>query len=236
MDLLIDLGVKRLKIPSGEITNTPLVQKAACTGLPLIISSGMAELAEVAETIEDVRLARNGASMANVTVLHCTSSYPVPPSDINLLAMSRMAGEFGLPVGYSDHSEGIWMAPLAVAVGATIIEKHITLDRTMQGPDHAASIEPDELRQMISDIRRVETVLGDGVKAPMASELEARRLVRKGIKFARDLPAGHVITESDLVILRPDSGLAPRLFGLLLGRKLSNDVRALQGVTYQDID
>lgn len=236
MDLLLDLGVRRLKIPSGEITNTPLVQKAARTGLPLIISTGMAELEEVAETIEDVRAVRNGGSMDNVTVLHCTSSYPAPPSDINLLAMSRMAEEFGLPVGYSDHSEGIWMAPLAVAAGATMIEKHITLDRTMRGPDHAASIEPDELRQMISDIRRVETVLGDGVKAPMASELEARRLVRKGIKFARDLPAGHVITETDIAILRPDTGLAPRLFGSLLGKSLSNDVKALKPVTDGDLD
>jgi N,N'-diacetyllegionaminate synthase len=236
MDLLLDLGVKRLKIPSGEITNTPLVQKAARTGLPLIISTGMAELAEVAEAVDVVSAARDGAPLDNVTILHCTSSYPAPASDINLLAMTRMASEFGLPVGYSDHTDGIWMAPLAIAAGATMIEKHITLDRTMQGPDHAASIEPAELKQMIADIRRAEIIMGDGIKTAMASELEARRLVRKGIKFARDLPAGHVVTEADIVVLRPDTGLPPRLFDQLIGKSLSSDVRALKPVCSEDLD
>ncbi|WP_394691589.1 N-acetylneuraminate synthase [Hoeflea sp.] len=236
MDLLIDLGVKRLKIPSGEITNTPLVQKAARTALPLIVSTGMAEMAEVAETIDDIRAARDGKSMSDVTVLHCTSSYPAPPSDINLRAMTSMAEEFGLPVGYSDHTEGIWMAPLAVAAGATMIEKHITLDRTMKGPDHAASIEPAELKQMIEDIRRAEIIRGDGVKTPMASELEARKLVRKGIKFSRDLPTGHVLSEADVVILRPDTGLAPRMLPSIVGRQLSKNVSALSPISVKDLD
>lgn len=224
---LVELGIKRIKIPSGEITNSQLVEMAATTGLPLIVSTGMATLEEVAECIDLIRsvwqLRRLGGELC---ILHCTSAYPTQLPDVNLRAMRTMHDQLGEAVGYSDHTEGIFVPPLAVAAGAKVIEKHITLDRTMAGPDHAASIEPHELSQMIASIRRVEVLLGDGVKVPAPTEIETRALVRKGLKFSQSFPRGHMISEADLCALRPETGLPPSRLKSLIGRRLASPVAA----------
>lgn len=228
---LIALGIQRIKIPSGEITNTPLVEMAAESRLPMIVSTGMATLDEVEECVRTIRAVwQNISHDGGLFVLHCTSAYPTELSDVNLAAMETMRSRLGEMVGYSDHTAGIIVPPLAVAAGAKVIEKHITLDRSMPGPDHAASIEPSELSKMVSTIRQVEKILGDGVKTPKPVEIETRALVRKGLKFLRDLPEGHVVTTNDIAPLRPETGLAPfRLTGLS-GRRLVRPVQAFSPV------
>lgn len=233
---LIDLGIKRIKIPSGEITNTPLIEVASAARLPMIVSTGMATLEEVRASVDTIRgvwtsLGHEG----DLIVLHCTSAYPTDFSDVNLSAMVTLARELGEAVGYSDHTEGTRVSALAVAAGARMIEKHITLDKAMEGPDHAASLEPSELVQMIRDIREVESILGNGVKAPVEAELETRALVRKGLKFARALPKGHVLCREDLVALRPETGLAPSRLTDLLGKALSVAVAAREPVAAEHL-
>lgn len=222
--MLCDIGIKRIKIPSGEITNVPYLKDCARRGLPILISTGMADLAEVRQAIAVLRAA--GVNLADITVLHCTSAYPTGVLDVNLRAMQTMADDLGVAVGYSDHTEGIFVAPIAVALGAQVIEKHITLDRAMEGPDHKASITPQELRGMIAAIETAEQILGDGVKAPRPAEQEARQLVRRGLKAARDLRAGAELTGGDVAILRPATGLPPDQFDDVLGRRLARDLKA----------
>jgi N,N'-diacetyllegionaminate synthase len=237
LQLLLDLGIKRIKIASGEITNTPLVEASSEACLPIVLSTGMATLEEVAECVRTIRAVWDRLNHdGDLIVLHCTSAYPTPLEEVNLAAMGTMASELGEAVGYSDHTTGILVAPMAVAAGAQLIEKHITLDRTMQGPDHAASLEPDELKAMVDDIRRAELIRGDGVKAPRPVEMEARSLVRKGLKFLRDLPRGHVVTIDDLVPLRPETGLPPARLRGLVGQSLARDVVAFSPVEDADID
>jgi sialic acid synthase SpsE len=231
LDLLCRLGVKRLKVASGELTNGPLLRDCAARGLPIVLSTGMATLDEVRDACAMVSAAQAARPPASsnippLVVLHCTSAYPAPPADVNLMAMSTMATSLGLPVGYSDHTQGILVPPIAVAMGATMIEKHVTLDRSMPGPDHAASIEPVELRAMIEAIGTAEALLGDGEKAPRPSELEARRLVRRGLKAARDLSAGEVLTHADLAILRPATGLPPNRLDTVVGKTISRALPA----------
>lgn len=231
LQFLIDLGIRRVKIPSGEITNTPLVEMAAESGLPVIVSTGMATLAEVEECVRTIRhswqVREHGGDL---TVLHCTSAYPTELSDVNLAAMATMASRLDEAVGYSDHTAGITVPSLAVAAGARVLEKHITLNRSMSGPDHAASIEPAELARMVADIRQVELILGDGIKAPTRVEIETRALVRKGLKFLRDLPEGHVVTVEDMAPMRPETGLAPLRLKGLVGQCLAQPVRAFSPV------
>lgn len=231
LDMLCDIGIRRIKVPSGEVTNIPYLQDCARRGLPILLSTGMADLAEVRRAVEVLRDAMPRAVQADadvppLVVLHCTSAYPTEFADANLRAMQTMAGELDVPVGYSDHTPGIFVPPVAVAMGATVIEKHLTLDRTMRGPDHAASIEPYEFEAMVRAIRDVELLLGDGVKKPRAAEQEARALVRRGLKAARDLPAGTRLTEGDVVLLRPATGLAPELLPTVPGRRLNRPVAA----------
>lgn len=234
--LLVDLGIKRIKIASGEITNTPLVEASAEACLPIVLSTGMATLEEVSESVRTIRASWDALGHeGDLIVLHCTSAYPTPLEEVNLAAMETMAKELGETVGYSDHTTGILVAPLAVAAGAELIEKHITLDRTMVGPDHAASLEPDELKAMVADIRRVEIIRGDGVKAPRQVEMEARALVRKGLKFIRDLPKGHIVAMDDLVPLRPETGLPPSRLKSLVGLSLERTVAAFSPVEEADI-
>jgi N-acetylneuraminate synthase/N,N'-diacetyllegionaminate synthase len=228
---LVQLGISRIKIPSGEITNTLLLLAAAETKLPIIVSTGMASMEEIHDCVEVIRtvwgrLGHHG----DLTVLHCTSAYPTPFQDCNLAAIPAMAADLSERIGFSDHTAGITVPPLAVAAGARVVEKHVTLDRGMDGPDHAASIEPDELFRMVVAIREVETLLGDGVKAPRAVELEARTLVRKGLKFARDLEAGHMLDAGDFLVLRPETGLAPKHLPRLVGRKLAQPIAAFTPV------
>jgi N,N'-diacetyllegionaminate synthase len=207
VDQLLALGVRRLKLSSGELTHKALVLRAAASGLPLLLSTGMATMAEIRAALQWVAAARGG--LQGVTVLHCTSAYPAPDSSLNLRAMASMARDLGVAIGYSDHSLGIEAPLAAVAMGATVIEKHLTLDRSLPGPDHSASLEADEFAAMTAGIRRVSAMLGDGVKAPTPEELDTARVARRSVAAAQDIPAGAVIEESMLMCRRPATGIAP---------------------------
>jgi N-acetylneuraminate synthase len=249
VDLLRGLGLKRLKLPSGEITNGPFLLHAARAGLPLIVSTGMATMSEVEEALAVLafgitmpadakpshvafdaayRSEAGKRSLRNhVTLLHCTTQYPAPVSSANLLAISTMQKALGIPIGYSDHTVGVAVAIAAVALGACVIEKHLTLDKTMQGPDHRASAEPEDLRAMITAIRSVERALGDGIKAPQAAELANIPVARKSLVARHALAAGHMIMPADLTAKRPGGGVSPMEFWDLIGtrtkRALSQD-------------
>ena len=215
-DLLATMDVPLYKVPSGEITNLPFLQHLARKGRPLILSTGMSTLGEVEEAVNVLQAA--GAS--KLTLLHCVTEYPAPYAEVNLRAMHTLKSAFGLPVGYSDHTPGIDIAIAAVALGAEVIEKHLTLDRSLPGPDHAASLEPSELQQMVVAIRHVEAALGTGIKAPAPCELPNLSVARKSVVAARLLPAGHQLRIGDLDIKRPGNGLAPKLLPELIGRTL----------------
>jgi N,N'-diacetyllegionaminate synthase len=202
---LIDAGMRRIKIPSGELTNTVMLRQVAALNLPVILSTGMGTLEEVRRAVSVLQDGEAG----EVTVLHCTSLYPAPEDAINLRAMVTMREAFGLPVGYSDHSMDDHIAIAAVALGAVMIEKHFTMDRGLSGPDHKASLEPAELALMIRRIRAVERALGDGIKQPAAGEAETAQLVRRSWHAARHLDAGTVLRHGDVVLKRPAHGLAP---------------------------
>ena len=217
VDQLLALGVRRLKLASGELTHRALVTRAAASGLPLLLSTGMASMAEIREALGWVAAAQGG--LQGVTVLHCTSAYPAPDSSLNLKAMVSMARELGVPVGYSDHSLGIEAPLAAVALGALVIEKHLTLDRTLPGPDHSASLEPGEFAAMTAGIRRVSAMLGDGVKAPAPEEMDTARVARRSVAAAADIPAGALIDEAMLMCRRPATGIAPRELGQVVGRR-----------------
>jgi N,N'-diacetyllegionaminate synthase len=220
IDLLDQLNISLFKIPSGEITNVPYLQRIAATGRPIILSTGMSSLGEVEEALATLRLA--GAQA--ISLLHCVTEYPAPYDEINLRAMHTLRSAFGLPVGYSDHTPGIEIPLAAAALGASVIEKHFTLSRSLPGPDHSASLEPCELRQMVTGIRRVEAALGSGIKTPAACELHNLTVARKSIVAARALPKGHELANADLLIKRPGTGLAPKLLPALIGRTLRTDV------------
>jgi N-acetylneuraminate synthase len=215
-DLLASLDVQLFKVPSGEITNLPFLEHLARKGQPLILSTGMSTLGEVEEAVRVLQAA--GAS--KLTLLHCVTEYPTPFDQVNLRAMQTLKAAFGLPVGYSDHTPGIEIAAAAVALGAEVIEKHFTLDRSLPGPDHAASLEPLELRKMVEAIRHVEAALGTGIKAPAPCELPNLPIARKSVVVARSLPAGHQLEQGDLDIKRPGNGIAPKLLPTLIGRTL----------------
>jgi N,N'-diacetyllegionaminate synthase len=215
-DLLATMNVSLYKVPSGEITNLPFLKHLARKGRPLILSTGMSTLGEVEEAVNVLKAA--GAS--KLTLLHCVTEYPAPYAEVNLRAMHTLKSAFGLPVGYSDHTPGIDIAIAAVALGAEVIEKHLTLDRSLPGPDHAASLEPSELQQMVVAIRHVEAALGTGIKAPAPCELPNLLVARKSVVAARLLPAGHQLRIGDLDIKRPGNGLAPKLLPELIGRTL----------------
>ena len=222
---LDDLGMKRIKVASGELTNLPFIRLLASYDKPLIVSTGMASLEEVRETVNVIAEVRkeNGfaAPLASMlTVLHCTSNYPASLETVNLKAMQKMADSFQVPVGYSDHTDGILIAPVAVAMGAQVIEKHFTLDRDLLGPDHQASLTPSELTLMVEHIRAVEQSLGDGIKAPAASELAIRDLVHRSVALACDVPSGAIVKSSDLVLLRPGTGIVPKDRDRVIGRTL----------------
>jgi N-acetylneuraminate synthase len=229
--MLVRLGVKRLKLPSGEITNKPLIECASDTGLPLLMSSGMSTMEEVDRAVgwiaarwKKARLPPPGA--ANLTLMHCTSAYPAPADSLNLRALDTMARHTRLPVGYSDHSEGIEAALAAVAMGATAIEKHLTLDKALPGPDHLASADPVEFATMVNAIRTVEAMLGDGRKEPQPIERNTRDVARRSLVVIRDLAAGHVLAASDLALRRPGTGIAPDQWERVIGRSLARGLSA----------
>jgi N-acetylneuraminate synthase len=221
LDLLLDLGVERIKVASGEITNLPLLRRMGATGKPLFVSTGMSTLDEVAAAI-DV-LERAGASRDSITVLQCNTAYPTPVADANLRAMRTLADAFGTQVGYSDHTAGIEVAIAAVALGATVIEKHLTLDRTLPGPDHAASLEPDQMRAMIAAIRNIEHALGDGIKRPSPSERENIAIARRSLVATRPIHAGEVFSEGNVAAKRPAGGLSPMRWDEVVGRPAPRD-------------
>lgn len=222
VDFLAELCVPAFKIPSGEITNLPFIERVAKIGRPVILSTGMATLSEVGKAVETVR------SMGNtqLVLLQCVSNYPAQPASINLRAMETMAQEFGAPVGYSDHTTGTEVSIAAVALGACIIEKHFTISRGLPGPDHSASLESDELASMVRSIRNVEAALGDGVKQPAREEANTAAVARRSLVAARDIGAGTVLTEDLVAIMRPGTGLPPAMRSQLLGRRTRLDIEA----------
>jgi N,N'-diacetyllegionaminate synthase len=208
-----------------------LLECAAKTGLPLLMSSGMATMDEVHTAVGWIaarwkarKLPAPGPS--NLTLMHCTSAYPAPAAALNLRAIAAMAQATGLPVGYSDHSEGIEAAMAAVALGATAIEKHLTLDKDLPGPDHRASADPDEFAAMVKGIRIVEQMRGDGIKRPQPIEQNTRDVARRSVVVVRDLPRGHVLAGSDLALRRPGTGIQPHEWDRVVGRRLAADLSA----------
>jgi N-acetylneuraminate synthase len=220
VDLLAELGVPAFKISSGDLTNSPLLEHVASKGKPVILSTGMSELSELIEAVSVL----NTAGCENPVLLHCVSNYPADPTEVNLRAMQTMRSAFDLPVGFSDHTEGIDVALAAVALGACVIEKHFTLDRTLPGPDHRASLEPAELRELVRSIRRVETALGSGRKVPTASEIETAKVARRSLVAARDIPAGATLERDMVVMRRPGTGLSPAMLTTVLGRRVKQEI------------
>jgi N,N'-diacetyllegionaminate synthase len=219
LQFLNDLGIPIFKIPSGEITNLPYLRKIASFGKPTILSTGMANMSEIEQALNV--LLEKGLQRSDITVLHCNTEYPTPFSDVNLKAMHSIAKTFNVNVGYSDHTMGIEVPVAAVALGATCIEKHFTLDRDLPGPDHKASLVPSELKAMVAAIRNIEeAVSGSGIKEPSASEKKNKVAARKSIHLKADLPANHVITPNDLIMKRPGSGISPMDVDNVVGKKL----------------
>lgn len=221
IDYLLGLGLSRIKVPSGELTNLPYLRKVGSAGKPVILSTGMANLGEIEAALAALEAA--GASRQQITVLHCSTEYPAPMAEVNLQAMPAMARAFGVQVGYSDHTEGIEVAIAAVVLGACVIEKHFTLDRALPGPDHRASIEPEELARMVRSIRNIELALGDGVKRPSVSEEKNRLVARKSLFAACAIAEGELFTEHNLVAKRPGTGISPMRLDELLGRAAARD-------------
>jgi N,N'-diacetyllegionaminate synthase len=224
VDLLVELGLKRFKIPSGEITNLPYLRHVGALRGMVILSTGMATLDEIAAALTVLRQA--GTPREHVTVLHCTSAYPTPLPDVNLRAMQSIRAAFDVSVGYSDHTPGIEIAVAAVALGATVIEKHLTLDRGMQGPDHRASLEPHDFAAMVTAIRNLERALGDGCKRPSASEAPNLPVVRKSLVAARAIAKGQPFTADNVTVKRPGTGLSPMRWDEVLGRRARRDFAA----------
>ena len=221
VDFLNELGVPFFKIPSGEITNYPYLIKIAHTGKPVVMSTGMCEPDEILAAINV--LEKNGSG--EITLLHCNTEYPTPLKDVNLYAMRTMKKMFGKKVGYSDHTKGIEVPVAAVALGACVIEKHFTLDKNMPGPDHKASLEPDELGRMVKNIRNIEIALGDGVKRVSESERKNIAIARKSIVARRNIQEGEILTEENLAVKRPGTGINPMQWMEVLGTRAVRDFK-----------
>lgn len=219
IEFLNGLGMPFWKVPSGEITNLPYLIAIAKTGKPVVMSTGMCTMEEITEAVSVLR--QYGAG--EIKLLHCNTEYPTPYEDVNLRAMAAMRDAFKCEVGYSDHTKGIEIPVAAVAMGATIIEKHFTLNRNMEGPDHKASLEPSELAQMVASIRNVERALGDGKKEPSQSEMKNKPIARKSIVAKRDILKGEVLTEDNITVKRPGSGVSPMKWFEVLGTKAVRD-------------
>ena len=217
IDMLVNLGQELFKIPSGEVTNLPYLRHIGQLGKKVILSTGMSNMNEIELALNI--LEESGTPRSRITVLHCTSAYPAPAQDVNLLAIQSIRNKFGVEVGYSDHTLGIEISLAAVALGATVIEKHFTLDRTLPGPDHKASLEPSELKLMIDGIRKIEQALGDGNKRLMPSEIRNLKIVRKSIVAKLEINAGQLFTEENLTTKRPGTGVSPMEWNNIIGKK-----------------
>jgi N,N'-diacetyllegionaminate synthase len=222
LDYLLNLGIEMVKIPSGEITNLPYLRKAAKLFKKIILSTGMSTLSEVEDAL--TVFLDNGIVRENITILHCNTEYPTPMKDVNLTAMLHLQNEFNTLIGYSDHTLGIEVPIAAVALGASMIEKHFTLDKGMEGPDHKASLEPHELKAMVSAIRNIESAIsGTGFKMPSDSEIKNIAIARKSIIAKTNIVKGDVFTENNLTVKRPGSGISPMLWDTVIGQKASRD-------------
>lgn len=233
VDFLDKLGIPFFKIPSGEISNKPFIEHIAQKGKPVILSTGMSDMEEIRSAIEV--LISKGMDKSMITVLHCNTEYPTPMSDVNLLAMNRIKEELGVEVGYSDHTLGIEVPIAAVALGGIIIEKHFTLDKNMAGPDHKASLDPNELKAMVSAIRNIELAIsGSGNKIPSQSEIKNKIIARKSIHLKCDLPAGHVITVEDVEMKRPGNGISPMDIDKVIGKRLLKPLEKESILSFKD--
>ncbi len=229
IDFLDDLGIDLFKIPSGEITNRPYLNHIAKKGKQVIFSTGMANMQEILDAMNV--FIQKGIEKDRITILHCNTEYPTPMKDVNLKAMSSIGEVLGVQVGYSDHTLGIEVPVAAVALGAKVIEKHFTLDKSMPGPDHIASLEPSELKSMIQAIRNIELAMaGTGIKEPSQSEFKNIAVVRKSLHFRKDLQSGHIINVNDLIALRPGFGVSPMQIENYIGKKLNQNVDAFSMV------
>ena len=224
VDYLASLGADRFKIPSGEITNLPYLRHVGAFGKPLILSTGMATLGEIEAALDACEIA--GTPRSRITVLHCNTEYPTPMCDVNLRAMCSIRDAFGVAVGYSDHTLGIEVPIAAVALGATVIEKHLTLDRNLAGPDHKASLEPDEFAAMVRAIRNIEQAMGDGINRPSPSESKNKSIARKSLVAARSIKAGEQFTPENLTAKRPGTGVSPMRWDKAMGRIATRDYGA----------
>lgn len=233
LTLLNKLAIDFFKVPSGEITNLPYLQRIASFRKPVVLSTGMCSMTEIEQAI-DV-LINSGISREWITVLHCNTEYPTPFEDVNLKAMASIRHAFHVKVGYSDHTEGIIIPIAAVAAGATVIEKHFTLDRGMEGPDHKASIEPDELCDMVQAIRIVEKAQGDGIKKASTSEVKNIVVARKSIHLGKDLKRGSIIRLQDLEMLRPGDGISPMEIEKVVGKQIARNGRKGEKLSFSDL-
>ena len=231
-DLLESLSVPAYKVPSGEITNWPFLEHIASKGKPVILSTGMSDLNEVEQAVKVLR----AAGCSELAILHATSSYPATAASANLRAMRTLSDSFHTPVGLSDHTTGIEVALAATALGACILEKHFTLDRSLAGPDHKASLEPTELRSLVRGIRTVESALGDGRKRPVPSEEDVRRVARRSIVARRTIPSGTLIARDLLAYKRPGTGIPPSRLGDVIGRKTTRTIPADTLIRFEDLE
>ncbi len=234
IDLLVDLKMPFFKIPSGEITNKPYLQKIARTKLPVIISTGMADLIDI-ENAVNVFKAENYSS-EDLSILHCNTEYPTPMGDVNLNAMNTIKNKFDLEIGYSDHTLGVEVSIAAVAMGARIIEKHFTLDKNMIGPDHKASLNPEELALMVRSIRNIEDAFGNGEKSPSKSEIKNMLAARKSIHVNKELRKGHELTVLDLDMKRPSLGISPMEYEKVIGKTLAIDKLGESPLKWEDLN
>ena len=221
IQMLADLGLEMIKVPSGEITNLPYLRAVGRLCKPVIMSTGMADLGEIEDALNI--LVHSGTSWNEITLLQCNTEYPTPYPDVNLRAMVTLREAFKMSVGYSDHTLGIEVPIAAVALGASVIEKHLTLDNNLPGPDHRASLEPDEFKRMVLAIRNIEAALGIGIKKVSESEMKNKAIARKSIVADRPIKAGEMFTETNLTTKRPGTGISPMLWNWILGRKANKD-------------
>ena len=239
VDKLVQFGIRRLKIPSGEITNRPLLAHCAQKNLPIILSTGMSDMEDIGKAIDVILNERQRcgiSSKPDLTILHCTSDYPASLESANLRAMPAIYDRFAFPVGYSDHTEGSLASFAAVAMGATVIEKHFTLDKKLPGPDHSASLEPNELKDFIAGIRNVERALGTPEKKPTSQELITRQSVRKSLVLCNPLSSGSIIHRDSLRVLRPGNGISPMEIDHVVGSRVRGDLSENHLLQWSDIE
>jgi N,N'-diacetyllegionaminate synthase len=229
VDFLVQLGGESVKVGSGELTNYPLLAHISATGLPILLSTGMSTLEDVAGAVEHIR----ASGESPLALFQCVSNYPADPATVNLRAMETMRRAFNLPVGFSDHTPGSAVAAAAVALGACMVEKHFTLDKTLPGPDHAMSLDPSELQDYVKAMRTAESALGDGIKRPVQTELETLVAARRSIVSARRIHAGENLDESNVTLKRPATGIDPRLWQTVRGRKAATDIPCDVPITWE---